>query len=94
MKDALKSQKNGNGPKSIQSEQQRDNMMMVRNSMPNGMHQSAGGNARFRSIPKSISKFELIERSIDEASKIRISNKHCREEASAHAERRDGQQGK
>ena len=42
---------------------------MVRNSMQNGMYLSAGGNARFRSIPKSVSKFELIERSIDEASK-------------------------
>jgi hypothetical protein len=37
--------------------------------MPNGMYQSAGGNARFRSIPKSVSKFEIIERSIDDASK-------------------------
>lgn len=41
---------------------------MVRNSMPNGMYLSAGGNARFRSIPKSMSKFEIIERNIDEAS--------------------------
>lgn len=38
--------------------------------MPNGMYQSAGGNARFRSIPKNVSKFEMIERSIDEASKL------------------------
>ena len=34
------------------------------------MYQSAGGNARFRSIPKNVSKFEMIERSIDEASKL------------------------
>ena len=44
---------------------------MVRSSLPNGMYLSAGGgnNPRFRSIPKTVSKFEMIERSIDEAKK-------------------------
>jgi hypothetical protein len=71
LKEPLKQARNGAGPKSINSEQQKEssNMMMIRNSMPNGMYQSAGGNARFRSIPKSVSKFEMIERSIDEAKK-------------------------
>ena len=40
----------------------------------NGMYQSTGGNARFRSIPKAVSKFELIEKSIDEASKFHWDN--------------------
>lgn len=63
-------------------------MMMVRNSMPNSMFLSAGGNARFRSIPKNVSKFEIIERNIDEASKFKKINSkllYYREEIGKYA---------